>query len=221
MQEPKTDRDVGRFNAFTDGVMVVSMTLLILNVQLPDTVKNLDGAAPLHALGDIWPNYVGYVLSFLVIAQYWMGYTDYFGDLKKVGDGFLWLTILLLLVVGFVPFVTAMLSRNGGWLSTELYASALMLVSALLIAMSFYARRKGLIEAQFPDDPWWREVAPWLQIVVVFALSIAIAPWNPQLAKLTWLLLAVPVTRFLPNRSARGAASGGVNRIPAPRKSSP
>jgi uncharacterized membrane protein len=207
VREPKTDRDVGRFNAFTDGVMVVSMTLLILNVQLPDTVKNLDGLGLLRALGDIWPNYVGYVLSFLVIAQYWMGYTDYFGDLRKVDNGFVWLTILLLLVVGFVPFVTAMLSRNGGWLSTALYALAMMLISTLLIAMSFYARRKGLIEAQFPDDPWWREVAPWLQIVFVFALSIAVALWNPQLAKFVWLLLAVPVTRYLPNRSAQREAA--------------
>lgn len=207
MREPKTDRDVGRFNAFTDGVMVVSMTLLILNVQLPDTVKNLDGLGLLRALGDVWPNYVGYVLSFLVIAQYWMGYTDYFGDLRKVDNGFVWLTILLLLVVGFVPFVTAMLSRNGGWLSTALYALAMMLISTLLIAMSFYARRKGLIEAQFPDDPWWREVAPWLQIVFVFALSIAVALWNPQLAKFVWLLLAVPVTRYLPNRSAQREAA--------------
>jgi uncharacterized membrane protein len=207
VREPKTDRDVGRFNAFTDGVMVVSMTLLILNVQLPDTVKNLDGLGLLRALGDVWPNYVGYVLSFLVIAQYWMGYTDYFGDLRKVDNGFVWLTILLLLVVGFVPFVTAMLSRNGGWLSTALYALAMMLISTLLIAMSFYARRKGLIEAQFPDDPWWREVAPWLQIVFVFALSIAVALWNPQLAKFVWLLLAVPVTRYLPNRSAQREAA--------------
>jgi uncharacterized membrane protein len=207
VREPKTDRDVGRFNAFTDGVMVVSMTLLILNVQLPDTVKNLDGLGLLRALGDIWPNYVGYVLSFLVIAQYWMGYTDYFGDLRKVDNGFVWLTILLLLVVGFVPFVTAMLSRNGGWLSAALYALAMMLISTLLIAMSFYARRKGLIEAQFPDDPWWREVAPWLQIVFVFALSIAVALWNPQLAKFVWLLLAVPVTRYLPNRSAQREAA--------------
>jgi uncharacterized membrane protein len=202
--EQQNIRDVGRFNAFTDGVMVVSMTLLILNVQLPDGVKNLDGAALVHALGDVWPNYVGYLLSFLVVAQYWMGYTEYFGGLKKVDDGFLWLTILLLLVVGFVPFATAVLSKNGGWLSTILYACSMMSISGLLIAMSIYARRKGLIDPQYPNDPWWREIAPWLQIVVVFALSIVIAPWDPRLAKVAWLLLAVPVARFLPARTALG-----------------
>jgi uncharacterized membrane protein len=194
-------RDVGRFNAFTDGVMVVSMTLLILNVQLPDNVKELDGPGLLRALRDIWPNYVGYFLSFLVIAQYWIGYTDYFGGLKKVDNGFVWLTTLLLLVVGFVPFVTALLSKNGGPLSIALYACAMIAISALLIAMSVYARRKGLIDPQYPGGPWWREVAPWLQIVVVFGLSIVVALWNPLLAKLAWLLLAVPVARFLPAQS--------------------
>jgi uncharacterized membrane protein len=195
-------RDVGRFNAFTDGVMVVSMTLLILNVQLPDNVRELDGPGLLRALRDVWPNYVGYFLSFLVIAQYWIGYTDYFGGLKKVDNGFVWLTTLLLLVVGFVPFVTAVLSKNSGWLPIALYACAMMAISALLIAMSLYARRKGLIDPQHPDGPWWREVAPWLQIIVVFGLSIVIAPWNPLLAKFVWFLLAVPVGRFLPAQAA-------------------
>lgn len=205
MGERLNIRDVGRFNAFTDGVMVVSMTLLILNVQLPDNIKALDGPALLRALRDDWPNYVGYLLSFLVIAKYWIGYTDYFGGLKTVDNGFVWLTSLLLLVIGFVPFVTALLSKNGGWLSTALYAGAMMLISALLIEMSVYARRKGLIDPQYPNGPWWREVAPWLQIIVVFGLSIVIALWNPMLAKFAWFLLAVPVARFLPAESAAAA----------------
>jgi hypothetical protein len=52
-REPQSERDVGRQNVFTDGVIVVSMTLLILDVRLPYTLGDLDGADLLHALGGL------------------------------------------------------------------------------------------------------------------------------------------------------------------------
>src|SRR5436190_6008895 len=114
MADGKGFRDPARFNAFTDGVMVVSMTLLILNVELPETVKHLDGAALFRALGDVWPNLFAYLLSFLVIAQYWMGYTEQFGGLSRIDGRFAWLNIFFLLTVGFIPFVTNLLGDIDG-----------------------------------------------------------------------------------------------------------
>jgi uncharacterized membrane protein len=188
----KVFRDTNRFNAFTDGVMVVSMTLLILNVELPDQIDTLDGIPLLWALGENWTNYFGYLLSFLVIAQYWMGYTEYFGPIQKVDNGFAWLNIFFLLVVGFIPFVTALISRNPGSVATSLYAANMIAVSALLIAMSRYANRNGLFETTAPPDRWQADIAPWIKIIVVFGLSIVIAQFSAEFGKLFWLLLAVP-----------------------------
>ncbi|HTU52575.1 MAG TPA: TMEM175 family protein, partial [Acetobacteraceae bacterium] len=88
-------RDVGRLNAFTDGVMVVAMTILILNIDLPETVGSLDSARLLAALVALWPRYLGYVLSFLVIGQYWLGYTRQFGAMRAADERFAELNILL------------------------------------------------------------------------------------------------------------------------------
>jgi uncharacterized membrane protein len=197
----KVFRETNRFNAFTDGVMVVSMTLLILNVELPDDIDRLDGAALLQALGTNWSNYLGYIISFLVIAQYWLGYTDYFGAIQKVDNGFARLNVLFLLVVGFIPFVTALISRNDGSVATQLYAANMIAVSALLIAMSFYANRHGLLDRSADRDQWQQDVAPWLRIIVVFGLSIVIAQFEAGLGKLFWLALAIPHVHRRPKRT--------------------
>jgi uncharacterized membrane protein len=195
MPEERRTRDVGRLNAFSDGVMVVSMTLLVLDVRLPDTVASIDGPQLLHALAELWPKYFGYAVSFLVIARYWMGYTEKFGGMRAVDNGFVWLNIFFLLAVGFIPFVTSVVSQNHGWVATTLYAVTMVVVVSLLIAMWFYAAGKGLVDCSWPPRQQWREVVPWIQIAVVFSVSIVVAQYDPRFAKLVWLLLALPTRK--------------------------
>jgi uncharacterized membrane protein len=200
-EQPNFTRDVARFGAFSDGVMVVSMTLLILNVQLPDTAST-PGVDNLYAaLVANWTNYLGYILSFIVTAQYWMGYTAYFGRMRAVDDRFAWLNILFLLVVGFIPFVTAVITKHEDALATSLYAATMILVALLLIGMSLYATRNGLLQARFAPHEWWKEVEPWLQIAAVFGASIVVAHFAPRYARLVWLFLAVPLRPRLGFRS--------------------
>jgi uncharacterized membrane protein len=203
--ELQSERDIGRLNAFTDGIIVVSMTLLILDVRLPETLGDLDGAKLLHGLAELWPKLFGYIVSFLVIAQYWMGYTDRFGRMQRADNGFAWLNILLLLVIGFIPFVTALLGRNHGAVATALYAGTMVCISMLLVVMWLYAARKGLLEAPGSAGAQWRAVAPWLQIAAVFGLSIAVALFNARIAKLTWLLLLVPAFTFSVSRLGKSS----------------
>lgn len=189
-------RDIGRLNAFTDGVMVVAMTILILNVELPESVANLDGAQLVTALLALWPKYLGYVLSFLVIGQYWLGYTRQFGTMRESDEGFAQLNILLLLVIGFIPFATALVSRNNGRIATVVYAATMMAASVLLLALWLYAIRKGLVEAGEAPGWRWRETAGSIEAIAVFALSIGVAQFDSHLARWTWLLLAVPVRKW-------------------------
>jgi uncharacterized membrane protein len=195
MPEERGTRDVGRLNAFSDGVMVVSMTLLVLDVRLPDTVASMDGTQLLGALAELWPKYFGYAVSFLVIAQYWMGYTEKFGRMRAVDNGFVWLNIFFLLAVGFIPFVTSVVSQNHGSVATTLYAITMVVVASLLTSMWFYATGKGLVDSSSPLRQRWREVTPWIQIAVVFGVSIVVAQYDPRFAKLVWLLLALPTRK--------------------------
>jgi uncharacterized membrane protein len=195
MTDERGTRDVGRLNTFSDGVMVVSMTLLVLDVRLPDTVASVDGPQLLRALAELWPKYFGYAVSFVVIAQYWMGYTEKFGGMRAVDNGFVWLNVFFLLAVGFIPFVTSVLSQNHGLVATTLYAATMVVVALLLIAMWFYAAGRGLVDSSLPPRQQWREVAPWIQIAAVFGVSIVVAQYDPRFARPVWLFLALPTRK--------------------------
>ena len=146
------NRDIARLNAFTDGIFVVSMTLLVLDIRLPELPAKIEDRELLHALSELWPKYFGYVVSFLVIAEFWLGYTSKFGRMRSADSGFARLNVLFLLVVGFVPFVTTLLTGHAGSVATSLYAATMMVLSLQLISMWLYATRKGLL-APDPAGP--------------------------------------------------------------------
>jgi uncharacterized membrane protein len=190
------NRDVARLNAFTDGIFVVSMTLLVLDIRLPELPVDIGDRALLHALSELWPKYFGYAVSFLVIAQYWLGYTDKFGGMRSIDPGFAWQNMLFLLVVGFVPFVTTLLTGHRGSVATTVYATTMTVISLQLIGMWFYASRKGLLITGIRTSSW-RDVVPWIRIALVFAISIVVAQLHPTWARAVWLFLAVPLGRRL------------------------
>jgi uncharacterized membrane protein len=189
--ETAQTRDIGRLNAFTDGIMVVSMTLLVLNIEVPEQIAELKGGALLSALGEMWPRFLAYMLSFVVVAQYWRGYTQAFGGMKAADEGFVARNIWFLLVVGFVPFTSALLSENDGAVPTMLYAANMVGISLMLIALWWHANGAGLLGPVLTGRDRLETVLPWLQIAGVFGLSILIAPIHPGWAKLSWILLAV------------------------------
>jgi uncharacterized membrane protein len=191
-QEGSSRRDIVRLNAFADGVIVVSMTLLILNIEIPDSVRTLDDTALLQTLASQWPHFIGYALSFFVIAMYWLGYSKAFGGMKEADDAFAMLLVVFLFTIGFIPFATGLLGRNGGFIATTLYASTMIATSLALALMWAYATSAGLLKRQFPKADWWREIFPLIQTATIFGASIVIAWFDPDYAKLSWLLLAVP-----------------------------
>ena len=182
-------REVDRLGAFTDGVIVISMTLLVLDIQLPNSIGNASDAELLLELGSIWPEYLGYLLSFLVIGNYWMLHTAKFRSLTKIDGPFVWLNIFFLLTIGFVPFVTSVISDNGGMVATSLYAAIMATASALLAWMGFHAERRGLVDKPVAPGHRWRHIARSLMTTAVFLVSIIIAQFDPSLARYSWLLL--------------------------------
>jgi len=61
-----------RIEALTDGIFAVAMTILILDVRLPEDFHPADSNALLHAVGDLWPKFVPYVISFFVLGNSWL-----------------------------------------------------------------------------------------------------------------------------------------------------
>jgi uncharacterized membrane protein len=104
----------GRFEAFSDGVFAIAITLLVLGVHLPDRLSNASSnAAQTHALLQIWPSYLVYVASFATIGIMWLNHHALFRHARRITHGIVIANLFLLLLISFLPFPTAVLGQLG------------------------------------------------------------------------------------------------------------
>lgn len=103
-----------RFEAFSDGVFAIAITLLILEVHLPSSISatSSDGAQ-VRALAAIWPQYLVYVASFATIGIMWLNHHALFHNARRITLGVIVANLFLLLGISFLPFPTAVLGQLG------------------------------------------------------------------------------------------------------------
>jgi uncharacterized membrane protein/catechol 2,3-dioxygenase-like lactoylglutathione lyase family enzyme len=127
-----------RLEAFSDGVFSIAITLLVLDLQ-PDHSKPLA-----QALGQLWPNYVGYVVSFLLIGVVWLNHHTMFHYIRRVDRRLLVLNLLLLLSVAFLPLPTSVLAHaihtgHGKNVAAGFYGGTLVIGGIFFNAIWYYA----------------------------------------------------------------------------------
>jgi uncharacterized membrane protein len=146
----------GRLEAFSDGVIAIAITLLVLNIHVPAP----EGGHLAHRLGEQWPSYAAYVVSFLTIGIIWINHHAMIRRLRAADHSLLVLNMLLLLSIGALPFTTALIAEylrasSGQHLAAAIYAGSLLAMSLLFYAMQhhiLYARRRLLLESIRDED---------------------------------------------------------------------
>lgn len=133
-----------RAESFSDGVFAFAITLLVLGVQVPEVKPGDDAAlrtALLHSLSQLLP----YITSFATIGIIWLNHHSMFHFVQRVDHATLTLNLLLLLVVAFIPYPTAVRSRYGALASsTFLYGSVLTLLGVSYSILAWHLEKKGL-----------------------------------------------------------------------------
>ena len=217
----ESGRGRDRALAFSDGVFAIAITLLVLNLKAPHlSGPNLDRQLQ-HALKQDGDVVLGFVLSFYVIARYWLVHHRMSLRLRRVDGRFLTINLVLLAFVVFLPFPTEVLGLYGSTTTAVvLYAGTMVIVGSLSGLLWEHAARAGLlgtVTAAERRENERRSLVP----VVVFGISIPIAFASPSAAQFTWLLLVVALPlrtvvgrRGAPHRATSARASG---RAPKPR----
>jgi uncharacterized membrane protein len=109
LRGPETrDGDTTRLETFSDGVFAIAITLLVLEIWVPQVEES---ESLLVALLGLWPSYVGYAVSFLQIGVIWANHHNRFRLLERSDHVLLFLNILFLMCVAFIPFPTALLAE--------------------------------------------------------------------------------------------------------------
>jgi uncharacterized membrane protein len=177
---------------FSDAVFAIAITLLSLDLRLPIAGSTLTNSELAQRLLEIWPKYLAYVISFLVIGTFWAGHHRRFRIIQRSDSNLLWLNLLLLMVIAFIPFPTALLSEYGNRTATQFYALVMVLAGVLSAATWWYASYGDrLIDPNLDKRMRRRETWGPLLLVGVFLFSAGLAFINDDIAKLSWLLLAV------------------------------
>jgi uncharacterized membrane protein len=152
-RDDATSRDTARVEAFSDGVIAIAITLLIIEIGVPHIASGeSDGnRALLEALLDLWPSYLGYFVSFLTIGIMWINHHNIFSFINRTDQKFLALNLLLLLCIAFLPFPTAVmaeyLGEPGQRTAVVLYGASFT-VSAVFyyLLWSYSSRGRRLID---------------------------------------------------------------------------
>src|SRR5207248_6448462 len=132
---PRSAMSKGRVEAFSDGVFAVAATLLIFNVQLDKTAPG----GLLAALLAAWPKYAAYVAGFLTIGVMWLNHHGLFERIFHLDRTLVFLNLLLLMAIVFIPFSTAELGSNILVPRDANTAASLYAINASLIAVLFGA----------------------------------------------------------------------------------
>ncbi|MFE2961856.1 TMEM175 family protein [Nocardia tengchongensis] len=182
--------DTTRVEAFSDGVMAIAITLLVLEIRLPDT----EGGSLWHELTGLWPSYLAYAGSFLTIGVIWLCHHRFFSRVRAM-DGLLHCgNLLLLLAVAFLPFPTTVLAHHledGGWnakVATAFYGVVGALQAAAWFVMWTALRRNPeLFEPGFDAEYARRESLQAVAGFVGFDLIAGIGLALPAAALLLYL----------------------------------
>jgi uncharacterized membrane protein len=195
------DYATARLVTLTDGVLSIAMTLLVLDVRLPESAAGLSESALWQQLVAIRPQVLSYALSFLVIAILWITHVQKFRHLVRMTGLMTWLNILFLLGVGIVPFTTALLAENGNAVSTAVYAVGAF-ASLMLGLMTVHVKLSGLLGAAAEPGQIRSISILTFGTAAVFAASAGLAFLSPDAAKYFWLIL-IPLTLWRERSKSR------------------
>ena len=128
-QELKKEFQLERMIFFSDAVFAIAITLLVIEIKIPDSHENISDKALLQSLGHLLPKFLGFLISFMLIGLYWTVHHRMFGFVTNYTRRLLWLNLFFLFFIVLMPFSTGFYGEYAG---PELYTKQLK------VPMTFY-----------------------------------------------------------------------------------
>ncbi len=179
-----------RLEAFSDGVIAVIITIMVLELKVPH-------GEGLAALAPLLPVLAAYVLSFVYVGIYWNNHHHMMHAVKQINGSILWANLHLLFWLSLVPFFTGWLAENH-YAPTPVAAYGFVL---LMAGLAYYLLSQCLVHSHGADSPLARAVGrdrKGIISVVVYAVAIACSFFNEWISMA--LYVAVAMMWFVPDR---------------------
>ncbi|MCB0013720.1 MAG: DUF1211 domain-containing protein [Anaerolineales bacterium] len=185
------EKGLERIVLFSDAVFAIAITLLALEIRLPVEASRLTDQQLLTDLVAIWPQYLSFGISFLVIGSFWIAHHRRFSLITRYDNRLLLLNLLVLMAIAFIPFPTSVISENGNRTATIFYALTITVTGLLSALLWWYAAWENrLVDKNVDKTIARRNLISILTTPAVFLLSIGLTFINPDLGKVSWILTA-------------------------------
>jgi uncharacterized membrane protein len=181
-----------RLNFFSDGIFAITITLLVLEIKVPEIAENLVATELPKELLHLVPNILSYIISFIVLGIYWIAHHNMFMYIKHHNHVMLWLNTLFMMCVASVPFPTALLGRYPNQqISVVAYAGILALTGIVLNLIWWYATTHRLVD-ETVEPAFIAFVHRYIRIApLVYLISIGVSFFSLAIAKFLFVVVAV------------------------------
>ncbi|SCL16738.1 Uncharacterized membrane protein [Micromonospora rhizosphaerae] len=209
------ERDPSRVVAFSDAVIAIAVTLLVLEIRPPQDTRHL-----VHGLATLWPSYLAYVVTFMLIGQVWANHHVMFDQIRIADRMVLFLNTVLLMDIAFLPFAASVLAQafrdgQGQRSAVVFHGIAFELAAMLFNAIWEYARRHRRLLVTTMDSAGARAISRRFRLALTWiatgtllgallpALGVAvIAAFIP----FYWLPIRGEIAETKPRRDGGGQA---------------
>lgn len=210
-QTDESDIGLERLVLFTDAVFAIAITLLVVDLRIPEIAGQVTDARLAAAVAELAPRIFAYALSFAVIGLYWLGSWRRFAVVGRVNERMVLLNLLLLACVAFIPFPTSLIGQYGDHgLAVVIYAVTITVSGLLGTASWLYAARADLLRPEVTAQEVRLGVLRGIPVPVVMLGSLAALPLiGAGGVELMWLAIFPAqwlITRWLHRSSAQAPA---------------
>lgn len=195
-EDTSGDLALDRLVFFSDAVFAIAITLLVLDIHVPNFPDRVSVAETWNAFLELGPSFFAFALSFLVIGRFWMGHHERFRSVRHFSARLMWPNLIYLMAIAFMPFATAFLGQNLGHFVPELVYNVSMLALALVAYwLASVTRRVGGDDSRPYDG---------IDLILAALVCIGLTFWIPILSQ--WGMMTIPLWTRLENRlySRRG-----------------
>ncbi len=193
-----------RMNFFSDGIFAILMTILVLELKVPQIQDESSFAELWKGLVKEFPKLFGWLISFFALSVIWVNHYRLCKQFKVIDHTILWLNTLLLMFTAFIPFPTALIGDYpNNQLSIILYGFPMICITAIFPIMRLYAIREGNI---------FESIVPHRKIKIAYfwcpasyALGVCLSFIHVYLAYIIFLVL--PIVNMYPRKLSMGGCS--------------
>jgi uncharacterized membrane protein len=178
--------------SFGDAIFAFAITLMTLSIDIPDLPPNLTESQLVSRLYEMYPQVESYIISFAVIAMFWIAYHQVFNFITRSHISMVYLNLLFLLLITFLSITTSLVINYGSYqIPYVIYCIVVIMTSSLLALIWWIATKDYRLVDKDVHPLFVRGIMLNLLLVpFVFAISILVSFFDLDIAQYLWLIIA-------------------------------